>query len=633
MVANIAVLLLGGAAACVQAAAYPSHAPLFDYERRHLTPSHVSRWSPENRALFRFDSDEDFQKRDLRQRKGECKVFPGDKDWPSDKEWEKFNKQVDGALIPTVPLAAPCYKNWGVYDQAKCAEITARFTDPYLHTADPASGMWPTYQGRTCLAHDSPNDNCTLGGYPSYAVKITNVAQIQTSINFARNKNLRLVIKNTGHDFLGKSLGAGSLSLWTHALKDLDFIESYKSDSGYRGPAIKVGAGVIFRELYDFAHEKGVIVAGGICETVGYAGGYFALGGHTPMSGYYGMAADSIEAIQLVTADGKFITASSKQNAELFWALRGGGGSTFGVVTSVITRAHPKMPVVTTTLFFGVGGDVTNDIFWQGIKAYFEQFPLWAENRAYTFFVVGPGFFDPTQLSFALVPFWAPGHTIESSNKLLQPWLDRLAELGIQVTPNVTRFDSFKEAHAASWPGITVGSVGLNNNRLFPKSIWEDAGKFERFMGVLRRHVDEGRSIVGYFQAPRNRLNVDNAVSSAWRHANAFLLSGAPIEGGENATQAQLQAAAKNNIEYMEPWRELSRPRDFGGSYGNEGDVVEPKWQEEFYGIQYERLLRVKGKWDPKDVFYATTAVGSERWEVRDGDWGTQTQMGRLCRI
>jgi hypothetical protein len=54
------------------------------------------------------------------------------------------------------------------------------------------------------------------GGYPAYVVNATNVAQIQSSVAFAKTNNIRIVIKNTGHDFLGKSLGAGALSIWTH---------------------------------------------------------------------------------------------------------------------------------------------------------------------------------------------------------------------------------------------------------------------------------------------------------------------------------------------------------------------------------------------------------------------------------
>lgn len=60
---------------------------------------------------------------------------------------------------------------------------------------------------------------------------------------------------------------------------------------------------------------------------------------------------------------------------------------------------------------------------------------------------------------------------------------------------------------------------------------------------------------------------------------------------------------------------------------------MEPNWQDDFYGSNYPKLLKIKAKYDPHDVFYAFTGVGSEAWEVRDGEQGLQTQNGRLCRV
>lgn len=113
---------------------------------------------------------------------------------------------------------------------------------------------------------DNPDSGkCTHGAYPVYAVNISNVGQIQLAINFARNANLRLVIKNTGHCYLGKSSGAGALSIWTHNLKKLEYFPNLKIP-GYSGPAMKVGAGVTVREVYAEAHRHAVSALGGICE-------------------------------------------------------------------------------------------------------------------------------------------------------------------------------------------------------------------------------------------------------------------------------------------------------------------------------------------------------------------------------
>ncbi len=128
--------------------------------------------------------------------------------------------------------------------------------------ADPASVDFPLYEGRTCMPTDNPDGNCTLGGYPVFVINATTVARIQLGINFARNNNLRLVIKNNGHDFAAKSAGAGALSIWTHYLNEIHYTDSHSSL--YGGPVFKIGPGAEVQEIYAAADKAGVTVVGGI---------------------------------------------------------------------------------------------------------------------------------------------------------------------------------------------------------------------------------------------------------------------------------------------------------------------------------------------------------------------------------
>lgn len=109
---------------------------------------------------------------------------------------------------------------------------------------------------------DDPDGNCTLGGYPVYVINATTVAHVQLGINFARNSNLRLVVKNNGHDFAAKSAGAGALSIWTHYLNEIFFADGHESP--YGGPVFKIGPGAEVQEVYAAADEAGVSVVGGI---------------------------------------------------------------------------------------------------------------------------------------------------------------------------------------------------------------------------------------------------------------------------------------------------------------------------------------------------------------------------------
>ena len=238
-------------------------APRFTWESAVLADATVS---GSDAAVFGFGSDVGTtQLNKPAPATPACKVFPGDSSWPSQTVWNKFNSTLGGALIKTVPLAAPCYNNWPQHNVAACQNVRDRWTDPHFHVEDPTSAQFPLFQGRTCMPTDDPNSsNCTLGGFASYSVAVTKVSQIQLALNFARNANLRLVVRNTGHDFGDKSIGAGALSIWTHKLKDIQFLANYKC-RGYKGPAFKLGSGVVTEEVYSAAEKNGVTVVGGEC--------------------------------------------------------------------------------------------------------------------------------------------------------------------------------------------------------------------------------------------------------------------------------------------------------------------------------------------------------------------------------
>lgn len=130
-------------------------------------------------------------------------------------------------------------------------------------TNDPTSINAILFEGTSCVPHTvNPFAlNCTIGAYPTMSVNVTTVAQIQLAINLARSLNLRLVIKNTGHDYSAKSTGAGALSLWTHNMKDIQYYERYEEGS-YRGLAFKMAAGVQVFEAYEAAHKYNLTIVG-----------------------------------------------------------------------------------------------------------------------------------------------------------------------------------------------------------------------------------------------------------------------------------------------------------------------------------------------------------------------------------
>ncbi|KAL7952396.1 hypothetical protein V8C34DRAFT_310046 [Trichoderma compactum] len=603
--------------------------PQFKYETEQLSGTHIP---SEFAKLFAFDTKGPGLSH------GQCKPLPGDKGWPSQAEWDAFAKALGGsALIRTVPLAAPCYKSWGVYDAGKCASITSNWTSPYFHEEDPTSVMWPVWEGRTCVPTDDPSKStCTLGAYPVYAVNATSVAHIQLAVNFARSKGLRLVIKNTGHDYQGKSSGAGALSIWTHNLNDISYLANYKLGE-FSGNALHVGSGVTTEHMVRLADQHDALVVGGMCATVGFAGGYFAGGGHSPLSSLFGLGADHILAINVVTADGRFVTVTERTQPDLFWALRGGGPSTFGVTTSVVVRLHPKLEVTTSQISFQTSDSVNNETFWLGVRAYFEHFDPMTKAGFYGLAGIrrNSEWYNNSAYSLGVEPMFAPNSSIESFNKVMKPFFDKLTKLGIPYETQPRHFDTFYSAFTDAWPRSQLQvaePANIEASRLFPKDVWNDAEGFEKAFQAIRRVSDAGYDLTAFAVAPGNPFNVDNAANPALRHNIAFFSTGILLP--ENPTPAELAATqSKVMNDLVQPWRDAAPASKFGGSYLNEGNAKEPNWQQDFFGSNYPRLLSIKRQWDPAGVFYAVAGVGSEDWEVRTKEQGIQTQNGPLCRL
>ncbi|PKS12974.1 hypothetical protein jhhlp_000315 [Lomentospora prolificans] len=583
--------------------------------------------------LFAFASEDDASEAAKRgiNTNAKCKTFPGDASWPHWITWTVLDLLTGGRLIKSVPIGASCYDDFGVYNAAKCASITESWTNSYLHEADPTSVMSPLYQGLTCMPTADKTGSCTLGGFPSYVVKASNVAHIQLAVNFARNSNLRLVVKNTGHDFNGRSVGAGALSIWTTEFKSIDYIKKYKTKS-YSGPAFKVGAGVIGKELYEAAERYGLTTVGGEGMTVGFAGGYLAGGGHSPMSPMYGMGADQILSLEVVTPDGRFLTASETQNTELFWAMRGGGGSTFGVATSYTVKAFPKLDVVSVAKFtFSTSDTVSYETFWEGVRAFWESIPTYNAAFNYEYWNIwhtGPGANDVT---FTMLPWWAPGMTVAELQDLIAPFLAKLSALGIDVNPEYSEHDSFYKGWSAGFPQELVGGAAAKTTgRLFPTENFVDATKFNTTFNALKSVVDRGGQLLGFGITGGPGPFPDNAVNPAWRDTAMFAIAVRNWDEGTPLSEvAELSADMTEN--WMQPWRDAA-PNS--GAYASESDVTEPNFKQSFYGTEkYARLLALKKRIDPTGLFYANLAVGSDEWYVEGQYPGLPTQNGRLCRV
>lgn len=498
---------------------------------------------------------------------------------------------------------------------------------------DPTSINAVLFEGLTCMPPtiNAGETDCTVGGYPAYSVAVTNVAQIQLAVNLARALNLRLVIKNTGHDFGAKSTGMGALSIWTHKLKSIRFYENYQQDS-YSGPAFKLGAGVQAFEMYEAAKKYGVSAVGGEGETVGVMGGYIQGGGHSPLSSLYGMAADQVLSMEVVTATGRFVTASATSNPDLFWALCGGGGSTYGVVTSVVVKVYPKIPVTTLTYVLQTSDNVTADQFWAAMRAFFDGFIKYTDAGNYEYFRIqnlGNG-----QFSSDMGPWFAPGMTKAELQKLVAPLFARFAEIGIDVAPKYTEFDDFHDAWDASFPLEPWGSNSIRQaSRLFPRANWQNQSKLNATFDAIRGVVEDGGYVIAFNIAANGKAGgvdvPDNAVNPAWRETVMHCILATLWD--PTMPESDIKAASdKLTFDWMQRWRDVSPG---AGAYMSESDYIEPDFQQAFWGTKYDKAYQLKQKWDPSGVFYAQNAVGSEDWAMSEMILGNiPSQNSKLCR-
>jgi hypothetical protein len=134
--------------------------------------------------------------------------------------------------------------------------------------------------------------------------------------------------RNTGHDWLGRNTGGGALQLYLHHLKDFKYLPSIHIGK-YEGKAARVGVALEQYELFPRMEEYNITLLAPGSSTVGAYGGFMQGGGFSYITSKFGLMADQVLALEVVTADGRFVHADPEEYEDLFFAIRGGGPSKF----------------------------------------------------------------------------------------------------------------------------------------------------------------------------------------------------------------------------------------------------------------------------------------------------------------
>ncbi|MGO9932812.1 MAG: FAD-binding protein [Steroidobacteraceae bacterium] len=572
-----------------------------------------------------FAESKDGNARSLRSR-----ARPSDPAWPDAASWAKLKEDVGGNLIEVHSLFGSCPTD---PKGTTCLDALKNIGNPFWIGDQPAGTQVSGWLDAWTPASSA------------YAIKARDAADVAAGVNFARENNLKLVIKGAAHSYLGTSNAPDSLLIWTRAMTQVTLHAAFVGQ-GCEGhaaavPAVSAGAGGVWMDLYNaVTMQGGRYVQGGGCTDVGVAG-LVQSGGFGSFSKGFGTAASGLIEAEVVTADGKVRIVNASSDPDLFWALKGGGGGTFGVVTRLTLRTH-ELPA-----FFGSA--------WGKIKA--------QSDAAFTHLIAHFLSFYHEQL---LNPHWGeqvslwPDNTLEismvsqglSNEQVIAAWEPFFA----WVNASPKEFVVTSPLHSGAWDSRGWWDVGGNPSMIrdtrdgAPKNRgwWQgDQGQVGAFLhGMesiwlpvsLLQENQQRRLVDALFAASRRKrvqLHINKGLAGAPPDAlasvrqtatnpvvaQAFALAiiadgEAPAYSGLARPTVDLAAARQDARTIDLATAELRKIIPNAGSYVSESNYFNHSWQDAYWGENYSKLRAVKTKYDPGGLFIVHHGVGSEDWSA-----------------
>ena len=559
------------------------------------------------------------------------RVRPGDPAWPSEAQWRKLGQRVNGRLLRLHSPFDACRE-----DATACQAVFARLANPYDIGDDPAltqtlgwANAWNTAASEWAVAAETPAD-------------------VAVAVDFARRHRLRLVVKGGGHSYQGTSCSKDSLLVWTRHMNAIHLHDAFVPDGAPASTepehAVSIGAGAVWMHVYRAVTvQAGRYVQGGGCGTVGVAG-LVQSGGFGNFSKGFGTAAAGLIEAQVVTADGAFRIVNAYRDPELFWALKGGGGGSFGVITQLTLRTR-ELPETVCAVFGKIRARSDGD--YRALVARFMEHyrdrlfnPHWGEQVV---------FHDGSVMRLSMV---SQGLTREAAEAAWQPFLDWLAARGDayqwesafsmlevparrlwdvdylkQNAPQVIATDSRPGAPPENsyWAG-DGGQAGqfllAYRSAWMPAALLADDARgalVDALVAASRHwqfslHFNKGLAGAPAEDIARSR---DTATNPAVLDAFALAIVAAdhdPALPGIPGHEPDLDAARKEADGVDRATDALLAVAPRAGSYVSESDFFERDWQRSFWGGNYERLLAVKRRYDPDGLFFVHHGVGSEAW-------------------
>ncbi|RYP07338.1 hypothetical protein DL764_002554 [Monosporascus ibericus] len=475
--------------------------------------------------------------------------------------WSRLNQTVHGRLHTNHPFSRPCFSTYNGervdVDEAACVAVRNSYGTLAFRLEYP--GAYIIVQDRVCLSDPSgqclldntvvpaamplDGNSCNQGSVPDYYIEVEEASDVVAAFQFAKANKVSVAIKNSGHDYMSRNSQKGALSLWVHKLKGLTHHDDFIPE-GCRG--------TVGRVIYGWSRrDYGRPVR-------------FRLGAqqHLPCSRpSTGWGADRVAEFKVVTPDGELRTANRCRNADLFRALRGGGGGTFGVVLEAAHRVEPAVPVVMASI--RLPDNITSEIAMEWIKLQVRESLRWGKE----------GWGGPVAGTF-----------LAHMNPL--PAFANMGDGGAKAS--MFADDTGMEK--------IMGFIGSARDLEFdPKSFYTPTGvPFVADTTIGRngyRSEDHGTS-----------------VHPAWYSALWSLSAGITIPW--NATLKERLESLVRLTEVIRLLEALAGPES--GVYPNEANPFTDDWQEAWWGPSYGALLETKKRYDPSGVLKCWKCVGFE---------------------
>jgi FAD/FMN-containing dehydrogenase len=428
--------------------------------------------------------------------------------------------------------------------------------------------------GRAVLPSDPAYDtdrfdfNKRFDLFPQIILYCQNAVDVGNGVRWARSRSLPISVRSGGHSYEAFSLGPGRVI----DLSDLNHVVVDRA----RG-TVEAQPGIRLLEFYRALSAHGVTVPGGTCAGVGLSG--LTLGGGVGfLTRKWGLASDNLQGLELVDASGRRITASDAQNADLFWACRGGGGS-FGVVTSLIFETHPLEQVTVFELEWPFDQAEAVLASWQQLA------PFWPDELTTSLEINGTRTGTVTAEGL-----WLGSET--DLRALLQPFLAAAPADRVDIV-TTSYIDAAEKFSGQSTLPYFKAKSDYARVPLVPEAI----ATIRHFMAA-----SPTPHATLQFQAYGGAVNRIPGAATAFPHRD-HLFSMQYITHWSDPREEPAR------LTWIRDFYAAMRSYVSGDAYSNMCDVDLEDWPHAYYGENFQRLVEVKSRYDPYDVFHFAQSI------------------------